>query len=299
VFNLISKEEYVPIEGLSIIGESINDSIPSTHEFFEKDDIDSIQNLAKLQAENGAKYIDVNVGKRDSHFMAHIVKRVQEVVDIPISIDSPDFELQKAGLGVYNIERAKGAKPIVNSISELRMDLFELIKIKPFCPVLIASERSENGKRRPNKSGVEIKETAKRLIDRCREDFNIMNNEIIVDPGLGPIGADKEGMTRTSLEGMRYISQEENFKGIHISVGLSNFTQMLPSKTKSGKFVKTPLESAFLTLAMPVGLDFIVGNPKKKYRILENNHAALIALKKVIKASGLDSVIQLQYFLMN
>jgi len=98
-----SKKEYVPIKGLRIIGESINDSIPSTHEFFEKDDIDSIQNLAKLQAEKGAKYIDVNVGRRDPAFMAHIVKKVQEVVDLPISIDSPDFEMQKAGLGVYHI----------------------------------------------------------------------------------------------------------------------------------------------------------------------------------------------------
>lgn len=294
-----SKKEYDPIKGLSIIGESINDSIPSTHELFEKDDIDSIQSLAKLQAEKGAKYVDVNVGKRDPVFMAHIVEKVQEVVDIPISIDSPDFEMQKAGLGVYNIERAKGAKPIVNSISELRMELFELNKIKPFCPILIASERSENGKRCPNKSGVEIKETAKRLIYKCRNEFNIINNEIIVDPGLGPIGADMQGMTKTTLEGMRYISQESDFKGIHISVGLSNFTQMLPSKTKSARFVKTPLEGAFLTLAMPVGLDFIVGNPKKKYKILEKDHDALIALKKALNTSGMDSIIQLQYFLMS
>lgn len=35
-----SKKEYVSIKGLSIIGESINDSIPSTHEFFEKDDME-------------------------------------------------------------------------------------------------------------------------------------------------------------------------------------------------------------------------------------------------------------------
>jgi len=126
-----------------------------------------------------------------------------------------------------------------------------------------------------------------------------MNNEIIVDPGLGPIGADKEGMTKTRLEGMRHTSQEVDFKGIHHSVGLSNFTQMLPSRTKSGKWVKTPLESAFLTLAMSLGLDFIVGNPKKKYRILNKDHDVLIALKKAISASGLDSIIELQYFLMS
>lgn len=292
-----SKKEYVPIKGLSIIGESINDSVPSTHEYYENDDIDSIQNLAILQAEKGAKYIDVNVGKRDAVFMAHIVKKVQEVVDLPISIDSPDFELQKAGLEVYDIDKAKGKKPIVNSISELRIEILELYRIRSLVPILIASERSESGNRCPNKSGFEIKETAERLIHRVRNEYNILNNEILVDPGLGPIGADMEGLTKTTLEGIRLISQEDDFKGIHFSVGLSNFTHMLPSKTKSGQLVKTPLESAFLTLAMPAGLDFIVGNPKKKYKLLEKDHAALMVLREFLNSSGSSSIIKLQQFI--
>jgi len=229
--------------------------------------------------------------------MAHIVEKVQEVVDLPISIDSPDFELQKAGLSVYDINKAKGIKPIVNSISELRMGIFELNKIQPFCPILIASERSENEFSCPNKSANEIKETAERLIFRARKERNILNDEIIVDPGMGPIGADVEGTTRTILEGMDLISQVDDFKGIHFSVGLSNFTQMLPSKTTSGELVKTPLESAFLTLAMPLGLDYIIGSSKKKYKILKKSHIALNSLNEFINSSGYDSIIHLKNFL--
>jgi len=36
------------IAGLTIIGESINDSVPSTHTLFEKNDIVGIAELAKL-----------------------------------------------------------------------------------------------------------------------------------------------------------------------------------------------------------------------------------------------------------
>ena len=53
------------IEGLKIIGESINDSVPSTKKLFAANDIEGLENLAKLQDEKGAAYIDVNVGERD------------------------------------------------------------------------------------------------------------------------------------------------------------------------------------------------------------------------------------------
>ena len=50
------------IKGLTIIGETINDSVPSTNKLFEADDIDGLLELARMQDEKGAAYIDVNVG---------------------------------------------------------------------------------------------------------------------------------------------------------------------------------------------------------------------------------------------
>ena len=47
------------IEGLIIIGESINDSVPSTHELYVNQDIDGLKALAVRQAEKGAAYIDI------------------------------------------------------------------------------------------------------------------------------------------------------------------------------------------------------------------------------------------------
>ena len=43
---------------------------------------------------------------------------------------------------------------------------------------------------------------------------------------------------------------------------------MLPAKRANGEPVKGPLESAFLTTAMPLGLDMVIGSVKRNYELL-------------------------------
>ena len=52
------------IPSLKIIGESINDSVPSTKRLFDAGDIEGLRELARFQDEHGAAFIDVNVGRR-------------------------------------------------------------------------------------------------------------------------------------------------------------------------------------------------------------------------------------------
>ena len=99
-----------------------NDSVPSTHELFVNQDIEGIKALAVRQAEKGAAYIDVNVGRQSPEFMAYLVEEIQKVVDRPLSIDTPDPELAAAGLKAYDPGRVRPQKPggvllILNSIS--------------------------------------------------------------------------------------------------------------------------------------------------------------------------------------
>ena len=103
----------MPIPGLTLIGESINDSVPSTHALFEANDRAGLVALAQTQASLGAAYIDVNVGPRKPAFMADMVRAVQTVSDTPLSIDSPDFATAQAGLEAYDLRRGT---PILNSI---------------------------------------------------------------------------------------------------------------------------------------------------------------------------------------
>ena len=278
------------IEGLTIIGESINDSIPSTKKLYDANDIDGLKELARMQDERGASWIDVNVGMRSPEFMAHLVREIQSVTAKPLSIDTPDFDIAKAGLEAFDQDRAGGQLPVLNSISPTRTAMFELREVQPFMPILLSSESEVDGASRPNRTGQENYEAAKGLL-KAAHDAGIPNEQFIFDPGIAPIGSDTQGIIKMVLGALRLMHEDTEFAGAHRSVGLSNFTVMLPPKMLDGSPVKGPLESAFLTLAMPLGLDFIIGSVKRKYQILEAGHPALECLNDVLELEGYDCVM--------
>ncbi len=86
------------LDGLTIIGESINDSVPSTRALFEAEDIEGIRQLAAFQDQKGANYIDVNVGARPAAFLADMVRQVQEVTSRPLSIEKPDPQMTEVAV---------------------------------------------------------------------------------------------------------------------------------------------------------------------------------------------------------
>ena len=286
------------IPGLTIIGESINDSVPSTHTLFEENNIDGIVELAKLQVEKGAEYIDVNVGLRPPEFMADIVKKIQEHITLPLSIDTPDPAIAAAGLETYDQERAGGKKPILNSISEARLEMFDIYKKQPFIPILLITEGADDsGEVKMNKTAEDTLVTAKSIVKIARERIdNVTNDQLILDPGIVPIGSDSEGNFKRLMESIKLIHEENDFAGINMSVGLSNFTVMLPPKKADGSAVKGPLESAFLTMAMPMGFNTIIGSVKRKYKILPDDHPAMQCLKDILEMEGYDVIMRVMSY---
>ena len=285
------------LDGLAIIGESINDSVPSTHKLFDAGDIDGILNLARLQDEKGAAYIDVNVGPRSAEFMAEMVKKVQGVTAKPLSIDTPDPEIAKAGLEAYDPDRAGGAKPILNSISPLRPEMFDLLSICRFRPMLLVSEQKVGDRVGPCHTAEETHQAAKLLVAEARKPGReLANDEIVIDPGIAPLGTDSEGNLARLIGGLELIHNDADFAGVHVSVGLSNFSVMLPPKRADGSPVKGPLESAFITRAMPLGLDTVIGSVKRKYALLEPEHPAMQCLEDCIKTGGFESIMRVRDF---
>jgi cobalamin-dependent methionine synthase I len=287
------------IAGLTIIGESINDSVPSTKKFFDENDVAGLLELARGQDEKGAAYIDVNVGARSPEFMADLVRRIQSVTAKPLSIDTPDPAIAEAGLRAYDPGWAGGRKPVLNSISPLRFQMFDLWAVRPFVPILMASERFEVGAScaNANKTAEETRQTARALLEEARRRIvGFSNDQAIIDPGIAPIGSDCEGQLKRVLESLALIHDDPFFAGVHMSVGLSNFTVMLPSKRADGSPVKGPLESAFLTLAMPRGLDTIIGSTVRKYEILPAGHPALACLEDILKLEGYDTLMRLKEY---
>ena len=281
-------------DGLTIIGESINDSVPSTNALYEAGDFDGISELARFQEDGGAKYIDVNVGVRSPETMTKSVKAVLASTHVPVSIDSPDYALAEAGLRAYDPSRGK---PILNSISPLRTEMFNLYSITPFRPILLLTERiDESGESVPSRTVDDVYSAALFLFEKAKE-RGIENDDIIFDPGVSPIGSDSEGALGRLVGALEKIHANPDMKGVHASVGLSNFTVMLPSKRKlDGTPVKSPLESALLTIAFPLGMDHVVGSVKRKYERLPEDSEALQVVRECMELGGFASIKRVRKF---
>ena len=278
----------MPKANINIIAESLNDSVPSTHELYETGNMEGIRELAKYQDHQGAACIDVNVGSFSTDFFSQVIREVQSATKKPLALDSPDPALIEAGLKAY--DNSVGL-PILNSISPLRMELFELYKIKKFRPILLISE-GESG---ACHTADETIDSAKLLLSQAKA-VGIPNNDLIFDPGVAPIGSDSEGNLIRLLETMRRLHGEPVFAGFHASVGLSNFTVMLPPKRKDGSPVRSPLESAFLTRTMPLGLDYVIGSVKRNYEILSDDHPAQQCFDDCVKLGGFDAIMRVRKF---
>jgi cobalamin-dependent methionine synthase I len=286
------------IPGFTIIAESINDSVPSTAKMYAANDMAGLKELAKKQAAGNCGYVDVNVGRRDAAFMAMMVREVQSVTDKPLSIDTPDPEMAAAGLKAYDAKKAGGRKPLLNSVSMLRLEMLDLYKICPFRPILLATEGvDESGASAACHTAQDIHRAARMLKAEIKKrGVPISNDDFIIDPGIAPIGSDMEGMTKRTLDAIKLIKADPDLAGAHFSLGLSNFTVMLPPKRANGKAVKTPLQNAFLTLAVPLGLDFVIGAADRDYKLLPAGDDALVCLKEFLALTEIDAVMRVKEF---
>jgi len=101
------------------------------------------------------------------------------------------------------------------------------------------------------------------------------------------------------IHAIRLIHQDADLKDVNISVGLSNFTVMLPSKTcRRFTCPKVHWKVLFLTMAMPMGLNTVIGFSQKKYSLLPEDHPAMPMLKRCFWTwKSFDSIIESDEFL--
>jgi 5-methyltetrahydrofolate corrinoid/iron sulfur protein methyltransferase len=99
-----------------LIGENLNIMVKKIGQAMKDRDPKPIQELAVAEAEAGVDYIDVNLGparKGGEELMEWMVKTVQEVVDLPLYLDTTNINAVEAGLKVY---KNKQGKAVINSI---------------------------------------------------------------------------------------------------------------------------------------------------------------------------------------
>ncbi|MFO8011378.1 MAG: dihydropteroate synthase, partial [Dehalococcoidia bacterium] len=78
---------------MEIVGELINSSRKPISDAIEAQDTDTIQRIARDQWESGIDFIDVNAGtfpNEEADYLKWLVTVIQEVVEGPCSLDSPN-----------------------------------------------------------------------------------------------------------------------------------------------------------------------------------------------------------------
>lgn len=269
-----------------IIGELMNNSYARARRAWQGRDVQGYQNLAKIQQDLGASYLTLNMDGTQKlqvsltemvEFLKDVVPAIQEVSSLPISFDNPhiDFHME----AVKHVDRSvmKG-RPILNSVAVSRthsQQMMDLVRDHDMNVIIMASECEKNGAHGPCMNPQDIVETTLTFVRQLNE-RGVENDRIIVDPGLAPIASDTTGLINLCLDGIRGIRAHDELKGIHISVGLSNFAIGAP------KPMRIPLECAFLRLAMDAGMDWALANPEKNTQPLAADDDLVEGLTEVL-----------------
>lgn len=100
-----------------IIGEKLSIIAKRVREAMMKRDKGPIQEIATKQWKDGAGMIDANIGPAEDggeELMEWMVTTIQEVVPLPICLDTTNYKAVEAGLKVHNNE---WGRPLINSTS--------------------------------------------------------------------------------------------------------------------------------------------------------------------------------------
>lgn len=262
-----------PVE---VIGERISPGYRSTRALLDADDFPGLQALAVKQVEAGARYLDVHVGTRgprDPAFVAELIRALQAVVDVPLCLDIPEIPVLEVALRTYDRGKAQGALPLLNSLTDQRWELMDLYRLQPFRVIVMASERVVDGVARSNRTAAEIAETGKVIALRLGREWGVALGDIFVDVAVRAVIVDTAGLNRAVLDAIGLIRGDPVLGGVHLMGALTNIGQQMPPKAVDGSNLKQALECAFLTVAVPLGLDTVMATPWHDYEPLpEDNH---------------------------
>ncbi len=231
-----------------IIGEKINSTLKSIRPAMEAKDRDVIVDLAKAQVAAGASFIDVNAGmfqEREVEILEWVIDVLQEAIDAPFAIDSPDPKAVLAGL-----KRNKNGKPIINSITGEKARFNAIMPlVAEYKAGVIALCMDDTGMPETSEERVKI---AEKLIKNLTKE-GVQLSDIYIDPLIRPIGTGSH-YGRVALDTIRKVKSE--YPEVHIACGLSNISFGIPAR-------KT-INQTFLVAAMTCGMDGAILDPLDK-----------------------------------
>ena len=228
-----------------IIGEKINGAIPKVAEAIEKHDISFVANLAIQQEVAGADYLDICAGvtsDKEYDVLCWLIDIVQENVEKPICIDSPDPEMLKK---VFKRLKLPG---LINSIS------LEGNKCDILLPILRENPQWGVIALCCDNEGIAASDEKKiRLaisLVELASDYGVTPSRIHIDPLV-------LALPTVNNSAMDFCIAAKEIKArypdVNITAALSNISFGMPARGL--------INRNFLTLAMQSGLDSVIVDP--------------------------------------
>ncbi|NOZ20774.1 MAG: dihydropteroate synthase [Planctomycetes bacterium] len=228
-----------------IVGERINTSRKRVRRAVEARDAEFIQKEAWLQVETGATMVDVNAGtsvKNEVDDLKWLVEVVQEAVDVPLCIDSPNAKAIEEALKLH-----KNGRPMINSITAEKARMDEIIPlVKENDTLVVALCMGESGP--PSSAADRVKNAT--AMKEGLEAAGVPLDRAYFDPVIFPASTDGSA-PMAAVECIRTIMTE--FGGAHTTCGLSNVSYGLPKRNH--------LNRAFLALVLQAGIDGVIIDP--------------------------------------
>jgi 5-methyltetrahydrofolate--homocysteine methyltransferase len=242
-----TQEVIIDTEGpVVIIGESINPTrrkkLVST--LTEGDYSYAIQ-IAKSQISMGADVLDVNVGfpgVDDAALLPETVKAIQEAVDVPLCIDSPNPKAIESTLKVID------GKCLINSVNGEEKSLEAILPLaKEYGAAVIGLVMDDDGITQDPEKRFKI---AEKILNRALK-IGISEEDVVIDPLAMAVSADPNACLVT-LETIRLVHER---LGLNITQGASNISFGLPNREE--------LNVAHMVLSIWNGLTCPIANPNK------------------------------------
>jgi len=244
--------------GFVNVGERAN--VTGSRKFarlIQEEDYDAAIDIARVQVEDGAQIIDVNMddamldGVAAMRRYLNLLAAEPDICRVPFMIDSSKFEIIEAGLQCVQ------GKAIVNSIS-LKEGEEEFIRyakiVRRYGAAVVVMAFDTDGQA----------DTYQRRIDICKRSYDILveqvgfpPEDIVFDPNIFPIATgipEHDNYAVDFFAATRWI--KENLPGAKVSGGLSNVSFSF----RGNDTVREAMHSVFLYHAIADGMDMAIVN---------------------------------------
>jgi 5-methyltetrahydrofolate corrinoid/iron sulfur protein methyltransferase len=234
-------------EDMLIIGENITIGTDEVQKAITERDAETIQKKAVSQVEHGAGVLDLNIGPQKRHgaeVMGWIVDAVQEVVDVPLCLDTTNAAALEAGL-----KRCEKQATINSTSAEPeRLENIMPLAAKYNAKVIALTM----GKTIPSTTEGRAELAMEVLIPKALE-LGIPMQDLYLDPLVLTVQGMQDYAPQT-LEALRYFKQMADPPPMTV-VGLSNISNDVPWEQRS------LINRTYLVMLMAAGLDAAIANP--------------------------------------